>query len=208
MTFDVDVAPRFDYGREPHETQLTEDGAVFEGSRTALTVHLVREPEDERLASARIDEHGRRARRGHAARRARSAASCSRPASLRAAARDPGGRGRSRCSTRRVALLAATGSAQSTYSGRWREMREPLGDHPQAHDLRADRRPGRGADRGAARAGRRRTQLGLPLHLGPRRVVLGVRAARAGLHRGGGRASPAGCGDRVRREAQRDGAAR
>ena len=34
MTFDVDIAPRFDYGREQHETQLTDDGAVFEGART------------------------------------------------------------------------------------------------------------------------------------------------------------------------------
>ena len=48
-----------------------------------------------------------------------------------------------------------------------------------------------------ARAGRRRAQLGLPLHLGPRRVVLGLRAARARLHRGGRRPSCAGCGDRV-----------
>jgi hypothetical protein len=33
MTFAVEIAPRFDYGREPHETHLTEDGVVFEGSR-------------------------------------------------------------------------------------------------------------------------------------------------------------------------------
>ena len=61
-----------------------------------------------------------------------------------------------------------------------------VGDHPQADDLRADGRPGGRADRGPARAGRRRAELGLPLHLGPRRLVLGVRAARPGLHRRGG----------------------
>src|SRR6476660_1203302 len=32
MTFAVDLAPRFDYGRETHRTHLTEDGAVFEGA--------------------------------------------------------------------------------------------------------------------------------------------------------------------------------
>src|SRR5689334_13140177 len=32
MTFHVDLAPRFDYGRRQHETNLTEDGAVFETS--------------------------------------------------------------------------------------------------------------------------------------------------------------------------------
>ena len=29
MTFEVDIAPRFDYGRQPHKTHLTEHGAVF-----------------------------------------------------------------------------------------------------------------------------------------------------------------------------------
>ena len=46
---------------------------------------------------------------------------------------------------------------------------------------------------GAARADRRRAQLGLPLHLGPRRLVLGVLAARHGLHRRRRRRSGAGC---------------
>ncbi|GAA0948555.1 glycoside hydrolase family 15 protein [Virgisporangium aurantiacum] len=55
MTFALDIAPRFDYGREPHETHLTESGVVFHGARTAMTVHLIREPDDERLASIRVD---------------------------------------------------------------------------------------------------------------------------------------------------------
>jgi len=47
MTFDIEVAPRFDYGREPHSTHVTEDGVVFEGGRgTSMTVDLVREPDD------------------------------------------------------------------------------------------------------------------------------------------------------------------
>ena len=58
MTFAVDIAPRFDYGREPHETHVADDGVVFQGKQTAMTVNLVKEPEDERLARARVDENG------------------------------------------------------------------------------------------------------------------------------------------------------
>jgi GH15 family glucan-1,4-alpha-glucosidase len=58
MTFAVDIAPRFDYGREPHETHLTEAGAVFEGERTAMAVSLILEPEEQRLAHPQVDAHG------------------------------------------------------------------------------------------------------------------------------------------------------
>src|SRR5689334_2012793 len=60
MTFDVDVAPRFDYGRHPHHVESTEHGAVFSANGQRLTLHVVREPEDERLArvdSADSDVH-------------------------------------------------------------------------------------------------------------------------------------------------------
>ena len=58
MTFAVDIAPRFDYGREPHETHLTNDGIVFEGRETSMTVNLIKEPEDEYLGRTGLDEHG------------------------------------------------------------------------------------------------------------------------------------------------------
>ena len=59
MTFSVDVAPRFDYGREPHRTDLTDDGAVFTGSAgTTMTISLVREPDDEYVSQIHVDEHG------------------------------------------------------------------------------------------------------------------------------------------------------
>jgi GH15 family glucan-1,4-alpha-glucosidase len=59
MTFAIDIAPRFDYGREPHEAHLTQDGLVFQGSRgTSMTVNLILEPNDERLAKAHVDAHG------------------------------------------------------------------------------------------------------------------------------------------------------
>ncbi|MFE1770740.1 glycoside hydrolase family 15 protein [Streptomyces sp. NPDC059008] len=49
MTFEIDIAPRFDYGREPHELHFTEQGVVFASKGLELTVHTVREPQDERL---------------------------------------------------------------------------------------------------------------------------------------------------------------
>ncbi|MFK0259409.1 glycoside hydrolase family 15 protein [Streptomyces sp. NPDC090445] len=49
MTFELDIAPRFDYGRKPHELHVTENGALFASDGLALTVHTVREPDDERL---------------------------------------------------------------------------------------------------------------------------------------------------------------
>jgi GH15 family glucan-1,4-alpha-glucosidase len=58
MTFRLDIAPRFDYGREPHRLHLTSAGAVFHGRHTSLTVHVVREPEDVRLVEPTTDENG------------------------------------------------------------------------------------------------------------------------------------------------------
>ncbi|MFE5616931.1 glycoside hydrolase family 15 protein [Streptomyces sp. NPDC056470] len=49
MTFEGEIAPRFDYGRKPHELHLTEHGAVFTSEGLDLALHAVREPEDERL---------------------------------------------------------------------------------------------------------------------------------------------------------------
>jgi GH15 family glucan-1,4-alpha-glucosidase len=54
MTFDVEIAPRFDYGRTPHDLQLTEHGAIFVTDALTLTLHSVREPDDPRLAQVRV----------------------------------------------------------------------------------------------------------------------------------------------------------
>ena len=56
MDFDVVVAPRFDYGRGNHRTRVTDNGAVFASDALALTLHTVREPDDERLARYRVDD--------------------------------------------------------------------------------------------------------------------------------------------------------
>ncbi|MGP3950720.1 glycoside hydrolase family 15 protein [Streptomyces sp. 7N604] len=59
MEFSVDLVPRFDYGRQPHEIHASEHGAVFAGKDMELTVHTVREPEDARPARVRrIDDGG------------------------------------------------------------------------------------------------------------------------------------------------------
>ncbi|MET7367833.1 glycoside hydrolase family 15 protein [Streptomyces sp. NPDC005566] len=49
MTFEGEIAPRFDYGRKPHELHITEHGAVFTSQDMDLAIHAVREPQDERL---------------------------------------------------------------------------------------------------------------------------------------------------------------
>ena len=59
MRFAIDIAPRFDYGREAHTTHLTENGAVFNGGAgTSVTVHLVRELDDERTVHPEVDAGG------------------------------------------------------------------------------------------------------------------------------------------------------
>ena len=58
IRFEADIAPRFDYGRQPHETHLTDHGAVFANSGLTLTLHTVRDPHDERLARVSTDASG------------------------------------------------------------------------------------------------------------------------------------------------------
>ncbi|HEY2725031.1 MAG TPA: glycoside hydrolase family 15 protein [Pseudonocardiaceae bacterium] len=53
MSFDVEIAPRFDYGRAHHELHLTPEGAVFSSPDLTLTLHVVREPDDTQLAHVR-----------------------------------------------------------------------------------------------------------------------------------------------------------
>jgi GH15 family glucan-1,4-alpha-glucosidase len=58
LTYEIDLAPRFDYGRDKHETQVSESGAVFRGERTSMAVSIVREPDDEPLGQGMVDESG------------------------------------------------------------------------------------------------------------------------------------------------------
>ena len=55
MSFEIDIAPRFDYGRSPHKTMIEAHGGMFVSEHLTLTVHPVREPDDERLAEPRVE---------------------------------------------------------------------------------------------------------------------------------------------------------
>ncbi|GAM50011.1 glycoside hydrolase family 15 protein [Nocardia seriolae] len=58
ITFELDIAPSFDYGRRTHTTHIDDEGAVFECGPAGLTLHAVREPGDQRLAQIQITERG------------------------------------------------------------------------------------------------------------------------------------------------------
>ncbi|UZJ32434.1 glycoside hydrolase family 15 protein [Streptomyces endophytica] len=56
MSFEVEIAPRFNYGRTAHQLHITEHGALFAADDgTELTVHPIREPDDEQLVDVRPD---------------------------------------------------------------------------------------------------------------------------------------------------------
>jgi GH15 family glucan-1,4-alpha-glucosidase len=56
MSFDIVVAPRFDYGRHAHRTEVTDGGARFTADGSSLVLHVVREPGDEQKARATVDD--------------------------------------------------------------------------------------------------------------------------------------------------------
>ena len=55
MSFEIDVAPRFDYGRHLHEAQVSDNGVVFAANGSTLTLHVVREPGDGHKARVRAE---------------------------------------------------------------------------------------------------------------------------------------------------------
>ncbi|HEV7210564.1 MAG TPA: glycoside hydrolase family 15 protein [Blastococcus sp.] len=57
MSFEIDVAPRFDYGRHAHRAEVSENGVVFTANGSSLTLHVVREPGDEQKARVRVEDH-------------------------------------------------------------------------------------------------------------------------------------------------------
>jgi GH15 family glucan-1,4-alpha-glucosidase len=58
INFEADIAPRFDYGRQSHETHVTEHGVVFVNPSLSLTLHTVRDRTDERLAKVSRTDSG------------------------------------------------------------------------------------------------------------------------------------------------------
>ena len=118
MQFVFDVSPRFDYGRLSHDVHVTEHGAVFRADGLSLTLHLVRNDTDERLALIQRDESGGL----HGS--VRLTAGQVRGVVLESAAEGP---------PREISVAQAEGIfedtvrfwrgwlSQSTYTGRWRE---------------------------------------------------------------------------------------
>ena len=49
MSFDIELSPRFDYGRAEHRVELSENGAVFTSHGSHLAAHIVRAADEERL---------------------------------------------------------------------------------------------------------------------------------------------------------------
>ncbi|MFF4540240.1 glycoside hydrolase family 15 protein [Streptomyces aureus] len=122
MTFQVEIAPRFDYGRAKHEVHITEHGAVFTTEDgTALTMHPIREPEDERLLDVLSAQDGDL----HVS--VTLKAGEQRGLILEMGADEPPAEVRldayGRLFDRTVAFWRSW-LAQSRYSGRWREMVE------------------------------------------------------------------------------------
>jgi GH15 family glucan-1,4-alpha-glucosidase len=117
MTFEIDVAPRFDYGRHPHRLETTEHGAVFAANGQRLTLHVVREPEDERLAEVRTGDGDVHATLALVAGQSRGvlleSAADGPPREMRAA--------EVRALFDETVAFWRAWLAKSTYTGRWRE---------------------------------------------------------------------------------------
>ena len=190
----------------PHQTRADRRAAPSSApTALTLTLHAVREPDDERLARA----HGR----GRATCTATLDLVAGEVARRGAGERRPDGPPREVAGRRdRGALFDETVqfwrvlAGRSTYRGRWREMVAPLGDHAQADDLRADRR------RWSPRRRRRCPSRSAASATGTT-ATPGSATPRSRWTRCSGSASPtrrrrsgAGCGDRVaraRRQRQR-----
>jgi GH15 family glucan-1,4-alpha-glucosidase len=58
IVFDIEIAPRFDYGRSTHHVTVADGGAAFVAGDTTLAVSIIRNDDDDRLAVAESTEEG------------------------------------------------------------------------------------------------------------------------------------------------------
>ena len=177
LTFRIEVEPRFNYGRDPHAVVFHENGVVFRSEEMSLAL--------ETATPLALDQSGVTCEFTLAAGESATFVLRARAGGLRAAS-VLGGRdqGRLRPHDR---VLAALALASRRYQGRWREIVHRSALTLKLLTYRATGGDRRGADDEPPRAARRRAQLGLPLHLDPRRGVLALRPAAARLHRRGRR---------------------
>ena len=185
MRFAIEIQPRFDYARQPHKLDITEHGLVFTSDGMELTGHAIA-PEGLTLDSAGITLE----RVGEGVRWTRTL----REGEIGGVVLESMGGTPRRVTPEEaqqlqdddrpvLALVAAPVDLYRPVAGDGR----PVSDDAEAADLCADRRAGGRADHGAARAGWRGAELGLPVHLDPGRIVLDLRAAGPGVRGGGGR---------------------
>jgi GH15 family glucan-1,4-alpha-glucosidase len=117
MSFEIEISPRFDYGRHPHRTQATDHGVVFTANGTALTLHVVREPDDARKARVTVVDEDLHATLDLVAGDTRGMV-------LESAAEGPPraiGVAEIRALFDETVQYWRTWLSQSTYTGRWRE---------------------------------------------------------------------------------------
>ncbi len=174
MRFRVDVQPRFDYGREKHETIFHEAGVLFRSPQISLALET-RVPMDFAQDGAYGEFTLRPGETATFVLEQVPETLC--PAQVLGGRDARGVRGDG-------ALLAPLAVAVPLPGALARDDL-PLGADAQADDLPPDGRDRGRADDEPARAHRRSAELRLPLHVDPRRGLLAVRAPAARLHRGG-----------------------
>lgn len=58
ISFDIEIAPRFDYGRQSHQVSVSPEGALFDTGETRLSLSLIKEADDEELGSYEATDDG------------------------------------------------------------------------------------------------------------------------------------------------------
>ena len=58
IVFDIEIAPRFDYGRQKHRVTVGEDSVTCIAGDTSLTFSLIRDPDTQRLGHAELTDGG------------------------------------------------------------------------------------------------------------------------------------------------------
>ena len=171
LTFSIEVEPRFNYGRDPHTVVFHENGVVFRSAEMSLAL--------ETATPLSVTHNG-------VACEITLGPGESATFVLERVHEDYVPRPYSEEETRQAfdahdRVLAPVVS-QVALSGALARGRAPLGADAQAAHLPAHRRHRRGPHDEPSRAARRSAQLGLPLHVDPRRGVLALRPAAPRVH--------------------------
>ncbi len=175
MRFRVDAQPRFNYGRDPHETIFHERGVLFRSAELSLA-----------LETAVPLEFGDDGACGEFTLHAGEAATFVLEQVPETYVPRFYSEGETREAFEQTVDYWRRWLGQSRYEGRWREMLHRSALTLEAHDVPADGSDRRSADDEPARAARRRPELGLPLHVDPRRGLLPLCASSPRVHGGGG----------------------